>query len=87
MQNLFCCGGIWDLQAETLVEGDNELQGINRVQAEAAWAKERLVIADFCFRNLKHQVFYHHLLYALVKSYGLFHAIDQTMPHSLPGIE
>lgn len=36
-----------DFEAEALVQGDNELKGIDRVQTEAARAEERQLITNF----------------------------------------
>lgn len=49
-----------NLQTVVLVERDNELKGVNRIQAQAAGAEEGQVIADFFRRNLKHEVLHHH---------------------------
>ena len=46
------CFRVRDFQAVVLVEGHDELQGIDRIEAEAAGAEEGLVITDFLDGNL-----------------------------------
>jgi len=51
----------WDLKAVILFEGDDKLQGIYRVEAQAPRPEQELVVADFVGGDLKHKVLDHHL--------------------------
>ena len=63
-----------DFQAEAFIEGHDELQGVDRVEAEAAGAEERQVIGNFTRCDLQHQVFDHEGLDLLLQSIRVFHA-------------
>ena len=52
-------GWVGDLQAKMLVQGDYQLQGVDRIEAQAARAKEELVIGDLRGTHLQHQVLDH----------------------------
>ena len=54
--------GIRDLEPILLVERDDQLESIHGVEAQAAGAEERLLIADFVGGDLQHEVLDHHLL-------------------------
>lgn len=51
---------VGDFEAEGLVECDDELQRIDRVQAQA-FAEQRQLIADLLWLYLQHQVFHEQL--------------------------
>ena len=40
--------------------GDDQLQGIHRIQAQALRSKQRLVIANLFRSDLEHEVFHQH---------------------------
>ena len=40
-----------DLQAESFIQGDDQLQGIDRVQPQAPGTEQRLVVAEYRRRS------------------------------------
>ena len=59
LQNLLRGFGVGDLEAVSFVEGDDELQGVHGIQADAAGAEQRLVVADFFRAELEHEILDH----------------------------
>ena len=59
LENLTRGLGIGNLESIRLVNGHNQLQGVHRIQAQAAGAKQRLVVADFFRTDLEHEVLHH----------------------------
>jgi hypothetical protein len=45
-----------DFQAEVLVEGEDELEGINGIETQAPRTEERQVIGDFRRTDLEHEI-------------------------------
>jgi hypothetical protein len=54
--------GIWNADAKRLFHTYNQLQCIDRIEAQSIRTEKRQLIADLFRRNLKHQVFDQHLL-------------------------
>src|ERR1017187_1579342 len=77
LQNQFGGGGVRNLQLESFVEGDNELQRVHGIETEAAGTEQRLVIADFSRRDLKHEVFDHQCFDFFFQCARVFHAIKR----------
>jgi hypothetical protein len=46
LQDLPCAFGVGHLQSVVFIERDDELEGVDGIQAEAIGAEERLIIAD-----------------------------------------
>lgn len=51
--------GIGNLEAVGFVQGDNQLEGVHRIQTNAAGAEQRLIIANLFGADLEHEVFDH----------------------------
>jgi hypothetical protein len=75
LKNLLGGCRVGDFQTERFVEGHDQLQGVDRIEAEAAGAEQRLIITDFFGRQLEHEVLDHHRLDLLFQSCCVFHAI------------
>ena len=54
--------GIRDFESILFIECHHQLQGIHRVQTEAARAEKRLLVPNFVRGDLQHQVSDHQLL-------------------------
>ena len=52
--------GIRNFQSEVFFQGDDQLQGVNRIQSEAMWAEQWLVIPNFRRTDFEHAIFNHH---------------------------
>jgi len=53
--------GIGKFKAVIFFQGDDQLQGIHRIQSQAARPEQRLVIPDFRRADFEHQVIHQHL--------------------------
>ena len=59
LESLFCRFRIGNFEAVRFVQGYDQLQGVHRIQADAAGSEERLGVADFFGTDLKHEVLDH----------------------------
>ena len=57
LQNLLRGFRVLDFQAECFVERHDDLQGVHRIQPDAAGAEQRLLVANLLRRELQHEVF------------------------------
>jgi len=60
-------GGVGNLKSVALVQRDDELEGIHRIQSETAGPEEWLVVSNFLRSNLQHEVFYQEIFYLVFK--------------------
>jgi len=82
LKNLARGFGIGNLESIRLVEGHNQLQGVHRIQTNAAGAKQRLVVVDFFRADLEHEILDHQPLDVLFDRCCVIH---YKMPTSTPG--
>jgi hypothetical protein len=72
--------GIGHFQPVILVQRDDELQGIDGIEAEAAGPEKGLVIPNFFNRNLQHAILDDHLLNFASESGGIMHIKSDEKP-------
>src|SRR5262245_46694057 len=82
-QNLTCSRRIRDLQSEVLVQCNDELQRVYRVQPEAVWAEKRLIIRDLVSGHLQHKILYHQGLDPLLQCCCVVHDFQRIPPSTL----
>ena len=61
-EGVFGYVGVGDGDAELFFEGDDELEGVDGVEAEAIGAEEGEVVGDLLAGGAEHEVFDHHVL-------------------------
>ena len=64
---------IGDFQAIGFVQGDDKLEGIDRIEANASGPEERLAVDDFLRFELQHEIFHHELFDVVLERCCIFH--------------
>ena len=72
--------GIGDLEPVCFVERYDQLEGVHRIQTEAAGAEQHLLVANLFRRDLQHEVFDHQPLNFLFQCRRIIHHKIAALP-------
>ena len=78
-ENFFGGGGVGNFEAVVFIEHDNELEGVDRIEAEAAGTEEREIISDFFRALLEHEVFDEKFFYLGFELVDVVHAVSYSV--------